>query len=302
MNLKPENLRVEKSANGLYTVLSPFDNIYMNFSQDEAGMFHLHFFKGNGIHFNEIDELFKFAVTHSGKTPEPVKHTEKAGSRDAVPDHAALSAVPKEKSDKSVFCEGFIPPGQILDRLFEDSGTAKDWQECARYLRQIIEWKQSGNEKWQCLCKFIRTLDDEQMMKEWEIILSAPNDYLKIAEADPELFEAEKKWESEWFSDSILKHSNLARCRENEENIIISEADWACKKMPMESWNNLLEWMPCTAKLCPEWKQMLDISCKLNLDSKFQNKNGTVPAEIIELKAKLPECLKDFLKRKILFK
>ena len=194
-------------------------------------------------------------------------------------------------------CVDYIRRGLALKELLSNDGEDETWSVLAKYLQKIARWEKEDKTKFRYLCDLIETLPAEEK-EEWNLILIAPEDYLKIAEADPQNFGAATHWESKWFSSSVLAQSQMRRCLDNRENIILSELDQAAGNMPMESWHDLLSWTPCTAKLCPAWKELLETLAGKDLRPNFP----AVPAELADRYRKLPFPMTDLLKRKIFFK
>ena len=202
-------------------------------------------------------------------------------------------------------CVYYIRRGLALKKLLcktneEEDGSGaiskseedESWSALAKYLRMIIRWEKEDETKFRYLCDLIETLPAEEK-EEWNLILVAPEDYLKIAEAVPDDFGAEKHWEPEWFCSSVLAQSQMRRCLVNRENIILSELDYAAGNMPMESWHDLLSWTPWSAKLCPAWKELLETLAEKDLRPDFP----AVPAELADRYCKLPYAMTVFLKR-----
>ena len=201
-------------------------------------------------------------------------------------------------------CIAFIHGGAAMKQLFKGGESGEIWRIFAECIRRIIAWAQGDKKKIQYLRDFVRTLADgdgnerTKEKAEWNLILTAPEDYLEIAEADPKNFGAEKQWKPEWFSSSVLAQSQMRRCLDNREEIILSELDHAEGNMPMGSWYDLLSWTPCTAKLCPAWKELLETLAEKDVRPNFP----AVPAELADRYRKLPFPMTDLLKRKIFFK
>ncbi|MBO4304431.1 MAG: RecQ family ATP-dependent DNA helicase, partial [Lentisphaeria bacterium] len=196
-------------------------------------------------------------------------------------------------------CVYYICRGLALKKLLSENEDDGSWSTLAKYLKKIVKWEKEDKTKFRYLCDLTEHLPAKEK-EEWDRILIAPEDYLKMAEADPELFGPEKYWEPEWFCNSVLAGSELARCVDNRENILLSETETAAGRMPMESWRDLLDWMPCTAKLYPAWKEMLEKIREKDLHVQFSDP-ASVPAEIAAYCTELPPALKDFLKREVFF-
>lgn len=194
-------------------------------------------------------------------------------------------------------CVYYICRGLALGKLLNANKDEETWSTFAKYLHKIIKLKKEDKIKFRYLCTLIETLPAKEK-EEWNLILIAPEDYLKIAEAAPECFGAEKHWEPDWFSSSVLAQSQTQRCLVNRENIILDELVRAAGNMPISSWRDLQEWTPCTAKLYPEWQEMLEKLAEKDLRPDF---SAEVPAELADCYRKLPYAAADFLKRKIFF-
>ena len=196
---------------------------------------------------------------------------------------------------------GYILSAEALNPMAEGTAEADDWEDFAEYLRLLVPMKQRSAEKFRYLCDLVEKLVGKEK-KEWKLILSAPADYLKLAEADPSFFEDEKPWEPEWFCDSVLVRSELLRCRDNRRKIASREADAAAERMPLGSWGELSALMPRTCRLYPQWERMLKTIVQKRLSPVFP---GAVPEEIAgfydELARNDGEALRYFLEKKVFF-
>lgn len=174
-------------------------------------------------------------------------------------------------------CRGRALLNLLLENPSEEEKLAadSDWQRLRKYIDYIILLEKEEPEKFCQLCDFVKTLPEDQR-SEWELILSAPEDFAGLNNMDDS--------SPEWFCHSPVSRSRLLHCREFSREILLREMEAAEAKMPIARWRDLLTLMPVACKLYPEYSRWIQLAEK-------RKEEGS--------SLKLPDCLRYFLQRKV---
>ena len=145
------------------------------------------------------------------------------------------------------------------------------------------------------LCDFVQTLPEE-CRREWNLILDAPEEFLKLAALDPELG-MENDRELEWFCHSPVSKSKFQRCALIREELVAAEADSVRDRIRCR--DELVSLMPLSVAFYPSWKSLIEaIVAQGGADF---SKPQQLPKALRTLYETLPFALQYFLKQKLPF-
>ena len=171
------------------------------------------------------------------------------------------------------------------------------WQSLAAKLRLLISWnnQERDQQKILTLCDFVQTLPEE-CRREWNLILDAPEEFLKLAALDPELG-MENDRELEWFCHSPVSKSKFQRCALIREELVAAEADSVRDRIRCR--DELVSLMPLSVAFYPSWKSLIEaIVAQGGADF---SKPQQLPKALRKLYETLPFALQYFLKQKLPF-
>ena len=170
------------------------------------------------------------------------------------------------------------------------------WFSLAAKLRVLMRWESQEHDrrKMLVLCDFVQTLPEERR-REWNLILDAPADFLKLAGEDPESDTGD--CDPAWFLRSPVARSNFHRCALIREELVAAEADSVRSRA--RSWEELIPLMPLAVTLYPEWKPLIEAVAERGGADFSKPQQLSEPLRV--LYGKLPFSLRYFLKQKLSF-
>jgi hypothetical protein len=157
------------------------------------------------------------------------------------------------------------------------------------FLPSLIAIKREAPEKYRQLETIVQTLP-ERAKREWQLILSVPEDFAKITTDSNE--------DILWLKNSPAQNSDLLPVREAKEAMVIYELDKAASQMPVENWLETGELLPLTIKFYPLCEDFILLADELALSDKFIN---NLPEDANNLFQKLPYFIQVFFKKKLIF-